>query len=491
MFTSVRQRIKLQSVSPRRGAPSRPRRRILAGAILLSLFVASFPLHAKTKSREPRTARVSTPKHSRRISRSYQLTKRDEEFLEDLSHRAFLYFVEQTNSRTGLTLDRARADGSSLPQQSNNRNVASIAATGFALTAFCIAAERGWIKRDEAHARARVALEFFAHRAAHEHGFFYHWMDAATGARRWQSEVSTIDTALLLAGILTAKQYFREDAEMTRLADSIYRRIDFQWMLNGSPDLLAMGYRPENGFIKARWNTFSEHLILQLFAIGSPTHPIPPASWRAWSRTRLTYDGETFLVPSAFVSSGNPLFVHQYPYAWIDFRRVREGWYPYTNYFENSRKATRAQRDFTAKVLAHLFPSSYGADLWGITASDSARGYVAWGAPPLDPQIDGTLVPCAPGGSLMFTPEISLAALRTMRERFGDSIYKRYGFVDAFNPTTGWTDTDVIGIDVGITLLSAENLRTGNVWRWFMRNREIARAMKMVGFERAGKSSRR
>ncbi|GAC1446875.1 MAG: glucoamylase family protein [Pyrinomonadaceae bacterium] len=429
-------------------------------------------------------AEYSARKDKSLTHQNYQLTPKDEAFLEDLSRRAFQFFWEQSNPVTGLTLDRARTDGSPFQGREVNRNVASIASTGFALTSYCIAVERGWTTRDEAHRRTLATLNFFASRATHEHGWFYHWMDAATGERRWQSEVSTIDTALLLAGILTAKQYFQDDKEIARLADSIYSRIDFAWMLNDHPTLLAMGYRPENGFIKSRWHTYSEHLIQQLLAIGSPTHPIPPAAWRAWSRTYISFDRYTFLVPSASPLSGNPLFVHQYPQAWIDFRGRRETWYPFTNYFENSIKATRAQRAFSVNVLAREFPASYGENLWGITASDSAKGYVAWGAPPRDPQIDGTLVPCAAGGSLMLTPDITLPVLHTMREKFGEKIYKRYGFVDAFNPTTGWIDTDVIGIDVGITLLSAENLRTGNVWRWFMRNEEIKRAMDSVGLKR-------
>lgn len=409
------------------------------------------------------------------------LSKRDEEFLEDLERRAFQFFWEQTNPQTGLTLDRAEADGAEFQGAPSSRNVASIAATGFALSSYCVAAERGWIARQAALERTRATLDFFAHRAANERGWFYHWMDAATGERRWRSEISSIDTALLLAGILTAKQYFKNESDIARLADLIYRRVDFQWMLAGDPLLLSMGWRPETGFLKSRWHTFSEHLILQLLAIGSPTHPIPPAAWRAWTRTRITYDRYTFIVPSANPRSGNPLFVHQYPHAWIEFRGWRESWYPFTNYFKNSIEATRAQREFTRDRLAKEFPRSYGENLWGLTASDYAKGYTAWGAPPFDPQTDGTIVPCAPAGSLMFTPEISIAALRAMRERFGERIYKRYGFVDAFNPTTGWTDSQVIGIDVGITLLSAENLRTGDVWCWFMRNREIPNAMRAVG----------
>jgi hypothetical protein len=180
-----------------------------------------------------------------------------------------------------------------------------------------------------------------------------------------------------------------------------------------------------------------------------------------------------------YLSGAAPLFIHQYPHAWVDFRGRREAQAPHVDYFENSVIATRAHRQFCLD-LAQEFPG-YSANIWGITASDSAKGYVAWGGPPRRGPIDGSVVPCAAAGSLMFAPDIALPALREMRDKFGEKIYSRYGFTDAFNPATGWVNPDVIGIDIGITLLSAENLRSGNVWRWFMRNAEIRRAMRLVG----------
>lgn len=404
-------------------------------------------------------------------SQKRALSSTDEAFLEDLSRRSFRYFIEQSDPKTGLTLDRARVDGSF--HDENHRNVASIAATGFGLTALCIAAERGWMGRDEARARVRASLEFFAERAHHEHGWFYHWMHWRTGERMWRSEISSIDTTLLLGGVLTARQYFRGDAEIVRLATKIYERVDFQWMLNGHAHLLSHGWRPEDGFIKYRWENYSEQAMLYLLAIGSPTLPIKPESWRAWKREWIIYGEYKYLSHNA------PLFIHQYSHAWVDFRGRRETQPPHVDYFENSIVATRAHRRFCLD-LAKEFPG-YSANVWGVTASDSAKGYVAWGGPPRHPAIDGTVVPCAAGGSLMFTPEISLPALREMRRRFGDKIYGRYGFADAFNPNNGWINPDVIGIDVGVTILSAENLRSGNVWRWFMLNPEGARAMRLIG----------
>ncbi|HEX8180513.1 MAG TPA: glucoamylase family protein [Pyrinomonadaceae bacterium] len=408
-----------------------------------------------------------------------RLSTADAALLEDLERRAFSFFWEHADPQTGLVLDRAHTNGQPHNEHESSYHIASSAATGFGLTALCIAAAHGWVQRSAARARVRTTLRFYAERATHEHGWFYHWMDQPTGERRWRSEISSIDTALLLAGMLTARRCFNEDREIVRLATQIYERVDFQWMLAGQPTLLAHGWRPETGFLHARWDTYSEHLILQLLAISSPKHPITPLAWRAWQRQRITYAGYTYL-------TGGPLFIHQYTHAYVNFRGRRESWYPFTDYFANSVAATRAHRQFCLD-LAREFPG-YTANVWGISASDSAQGYVAWGGPPRDPAIDGTVVPYAAAGSLMFTPDISLPALRTMRAQYGTTAYGRYGFADAFNPTTGWVDPDVIGIDLGITLLGAENLRTGNVWRWFMANPELPRALRLVGLNRRGRA---
>ncbi len=396
----------------------------------------------------------------------------DDAFLEDLSQKTFRFFWEQTDPNTGLTADRARADGTPLPANHKSYNIASTAATGFALTSLCIAADRNWVSPAEARTRARKTLDFFASRAFQKNGWFYHWMDRRTGERRWNSEISSIDTAILLGGVLSVRQCFQDDKEIVSLAKRIYERVDFKWMLNGNPYLLAHGWRTENGFIPTRWDTYSEHAILYFLAIGSPTHPISPASWHAWKRKFVTYGDYKFLAGAA------PLFIHQFSQAWLDLRGLRERRAPFLNYYDNSVKATRAQRQFFIDI-AREFPT-YSANIWGLTASDSEKGYVAWGAPPRPENLDGTVVPCAAAGSLMFTSDISLAALREMQEKFGDKIYKKYGFVDAFNPKTSWADTDVIGIDLGITLLGAENLRSGKVWFWFMQNAEIQSALRRV-----------
>lgn len=458
-----------------------PSARVATLSALLSIL-AAFTLitFGATPARFPEGAPTGG-RPSRTFQSVHKLARADEVFIEDLERRSFQYFWEQADPNTGLVPDRARMDGAPLPE--SHRDVASIAATGFGLTALCIAAEREWITKQQARDRTRATLRFFAERAFQEHGWFYHWLDAKKGERRWNSEVSSIDTALLLGGVLTARQYFRDDLEIVRLAKKIYDRVDFSWMLNGHAFLLSHGWKPETGFLKSRWDTYSEDTILYLLAIGSPTHPISPESWYAFWRDRYRYEGHSY-----FTTIGVPLFMHQYSHAWVDFRNRREVRGDRIDYFENSISATLAHRAFCINLVGE-FPA-FGPNVWGITASDSAKGYLAWGGPPRDPAIDGTVVPCAAGGSLMLTPEVSVAALRTMREKYGKRIYGVYGFVDAFNPHANWIDSDVIGIDVGITLLSAENMRTGNVWRWFMQNREIPQAMAKIGLLRYSKPVR-
>ncbi|HET7217388.1 MAG TPA: glucoamylase family protein [Vicinamibacterales bacterium] len=426
---------------------------VTAGAATLATFVIAC---APPQVRRPSAA---TPPH--------RLSADDERFLEDLSRRTFTFFWEQADPATGIIRDRTRTDGG--PANENARNVGSIAAVGFGLTGLCIAADRGWQPRAQAIARAETTLRWFAERMPNERGWFYHFVNLADGARAWQSELSSIDTALLLGGVLTVRRCFPDDPDVVRYADAIYRRVDFQWMLAGDARLLSHGWKPESEFLAGRWDRYCELMLLYVLAIASPTHPIPAESWQAWSRPMMTFQEFTY------VSWSDPLFVHQYSHAWIDFRGRRDGNGEGIDWFANSVIATRAHRAFCI-TLAGEFPG-YSALIWGISASDSRKGYVAWGGPPRHQAIDGSVVPAAAAGSLMFDPAITVPAVREMQRRFGDRIYGRYGFADAFHPTDGWTNPDVIGIDLGITLLSAENLRTGAVWNWFMQNPEVTGAL--------------
>ncbi len=390
------------------------------------------------------------------------LTVQDNTLLDDIQRRGVLYFAEQSDSVTGLTHDRA-------PNNTGPSNSpASIAATGFSLTAWCIADARGWLPPGYAIERVRTTLRFVADHAENANGWFYHFLDARTGKRAWHSEASTIDTALFLQGAIQAREYFH-DTETTALVNRIYERIDWRWALNGGRTL-SHGWKPETGFIAYRWDSYAESMGLYLLGIGAPHRPLAADTWDAWRRPRAEYAGHNFI-------QGGPLFTHQYAQAWFDFRDRRDA---YADYWQNSVDATLAQRAWFAKQRENYWSD----DVWGLTASDSVLGYQAWGTPGhANERSDGTLVPCASGGSLPFAPRECLNNLARMRTIGGADVWGRYGFADAFNPETGWVSSDVIGIDVGITLVMAENLRTGMVWDTFMRAPEVQRGMDLAGFK--------
>ena len=391
------------------------------------------------------------------------LSPSDDKFLDELERASFLFFWESADPKTGLVKDRSRADGQ------DAREIASIAATGFGLTALCIAHERRYAPPAEIQERALRTLRFLWSGLPQEHGFYYHFVNHRSGERAWKCELSSIDTAILLCGVLTTRQHFK-NAEIRRLAQQIYFRVDWKWMMSRS-NLLSHGWKPESGFLKSNWDHYCELMMLYLLAIGAPANAAPAESWDAFSRPVFEYKG------LQFISSKDPLFIHQYSHAWFDFRNRRD---KHANYFENSVIATKAHKQFCLD-LRDRYPH-FAEDMWGITASDSAKGYRAWGGPPEHGGVDGTLVPCAAAGSLPFLPSETIQVLRAMRTRYGGKIWKRYGFIDAFNPQAQWYAPDVIGIDVGISMLMAENLRTGFVWRTFMKNPEVRRAMDLVGF---------
>jgi beta-glucosidase len=434
---------------------------------LQSVFEVVDPNGAATESPVAIDAAPKVPQPTAAVS------PEDDAFLEDLSKRTFQYFWERTNPKNGLTLDRAPADGSPRDPKHRSHNIASIAATGFALSGYCIAADRGWITKEQAKERTRNTLDFFANRSFHNNGWFYHFVDYETGERRWNSEISSIDTALLLGGVLTTKQCFADDKQIGELADKIYRRVDFKWMQGGNQYLLTHGFRPETGFLKNSWDRYSEDAMLYLLAIGSPTHPISPNAWYAFERPWREYRGVRY------IGSVSPLFIHQFSHAWVDFRARRERRPPFVNYFDNSVKATIAHRKAFVDEFSKEFPT-YGPNMWGLTSSDSQKGYIAWGAPPRPDSLDGSVVPAAAAGSLMFTPDLTIPALKNMKTAADGKAYLKYGFVDAFNPHNGWINGDVIGIDLGITLLAAENLRSGKNWYWFMQNDEIRRGLRLA-----------
>jgi hypothetical protein len=383
--------------------------------------------------------------------------------LDEITRRACRYFYEQADTHTGLIQDRARMEGT------DNRRVASIAATGFGLSSLCIADRRRYVSMPAARSRVERTLEYLVHKTDHEHGFFYHFIDSRTGARVWKSEISSIDTTWLLCGVLHCRAHW-ESPRIKRLASDLIERVNWRWMLSGH-HTLCHGWTPEKGFLSYQWDSYSELMAMYLLAIGSNSYAIPVSSWDAWKRPVRTYEGLTYIHSTA------PLFVHQYPHAWFDLRGRRDR---YTDYFDNSQKATRAHRHLCI-ALAAQFPW-YGPDMWGVTSADSARGYRAWGSDGCPP--DGTLVPCAAGGSIAFLPQECSAVLRTMLERYGNKVWGRYGFVDAFQPADQWFSPDVIGINQGIMMMMAENARGTTVWDAVMSASEAGRGLEAVGLVR-------
>ena len=399
----------------------------------------------------------------------YRFTPDEDTFLEEVEQTSFAYFWEQANTKTGQVEDRGAADGGAL------RNASSVAATGFGLTALCIAAQRGWEDGRAVQDRVKLTLNFALKTVQQQHGFFYHFVNGETGQRILQSEVSPIDTCIFLCGALTCKGFF-DDKEIQQVASAIYERADWNWMLHGA-QTLAMGWMPELGFLKARWDSYSELMMMYLLGMASPTHALPAAAWNSWQRPQFEFD------QVAYVGAHAPLFAHQYSHAWFNLRGIHD---KYGDYFANSIVATRIHKMWCLE-LAPRFPD-YVENLWGVSASDSEHGYTAWGGPPTMGRVDGSIVPCATAGSLVFLPKECVTVLENIREKYEKRAWKKYGYVDAFNPLTNWASPDVLGIDAGISILMAENARTGFVWEQFGKNPEVKKGLDLAGFQANSKS---
>jgi hypothetical protein len=418
-----------------------------------------------------------------------------DELLATLQRKTFDYFLNEVNPSNGLVADRSK-DGAP----------ASIAAVGLALTAYPVGVARGFMTREQAVTRTLATLRFFwnsrqdpAPNATGHKGFYYHFLDMETGQRIWGSELSTIDTALLLAGVLTAGAYFREENEdedeIQSLSEKLYRRVDWDWARNGGTTV-SHGWRPERGFIRHRWKGYDEALILYVLGLGSPTHPLPSESYAAWlsSYEWKNIDGRELVY-------AGPLFIHQLSHIWIDFRGIRDNFMRdhRSDYFENSRQATYVQREYAIRNPLEF--AGYNENSWGITASDGPGrktrriggierkfyGYRARGAP-YGPD-DGTLSPWAAVASLPFAPEIVLPALRHFHDidlKVGDP----YGFKASFNPTlatpdlplSGWVAPDHLGLNQGPIVLMIENYRSDFLWRLMRNCPHIVRGLRRAGF---------
>ncbi len=418
-------------------------------------------------------------------------------FLDSLQTRTLNFFLETTDRATGLAPDR-------WPSKSPS----SIAAVGFALTCYPIAVERKLLTRDEAAQRTLNTLRFFYQLPQSEHpeasgykGFFYHFLKMPSGAREWKCELSTIDTTLLLSGVLFTQSYF--DAEnaaeqsIRNLADSLYFRVDWQWAMADTNGVKTAWF-PEKGFGPHIWDGYDEAMILYVLALGSPTHPVPTSTWQTWTKPYVW--AEYYGVE--FVSFG-PLFGHQYSHCWIDFRDIQDDYMRAKgiDYFENSRRATYTQQAYGRENPRGY--RDYGENMWGYTACDGPRdtsfvvdgkrrefwSYRARGVSFDWIEDDGTLAATAAGGSVAFAPEICIPALQTMRTKYDTLLWKEYGFLDSFNPSyitpkfpNGWFDHDYLGIDQGPIAIMIENLRSDFVWNVMKKNPHIVRGLKRAGF---------
>ncbi len=428
------------------------------------------------------------------------------DLIADIQERTFRFFWETTDPATGLAPDR-------WPTPS----FASIAAVGFALTAYPIGVANGWIAREAARERTLATLRFFASArqgpaasgvAGHK-GFFYHFLDMRAGTRFGRTELSTIDTTLLLGGALFAQSWFDGDhpgeVEIRALADRLYAAVEWPWITPRAP-FVAMGWHPERGFIPSDWDIYNESLLLYILALASPTHPLPPGTWDRWtSRFDASWRADGDLSHTAFA----PLFGHQYSQTWINFRGIRDGYSRRRglDYAENSRRATYAQQRHATANPGEF--AGYDAQVWGLTACDGpgdftrvidgrAREFFSYSARGPGERDDGTLAPTAALGSIAFAPEIVVPTARAMHTRYGRGIYGRYGFLDSFNPTltatdarvkhgrivpgVGWVDGDYLGIDQGPIVAMIENHRTGLVWETMKRNPHIRRGLTRAGF---------
>jgi hypothetical protein len=406
--------------------------------------------------------------------------------LDSLQHRSFLFFWNEANPANGLIRDRSQPG-----------SPCSIASEGFGLSAICVAIDHGWVTRADGAARVLTSLQTFWNgpqgpdslgKIGYK-GLFYHFLDMNTAVRMasWDPELSTIDTALLLAGVLDAKQYFSSseasDVQIRALADSINRRVDWTFVQNPSNKAIRMGWKPgigpTRGFVGfGDWTGYNEAMIMYILALGSPTFPTDTAGWTKWTSTynwgTTAYWNQNFVIFP-------PLFGHQYSHCWVDFRSI---WDVYMKgkgitYFENSRRATYAQRNYA--IINPLHRTAYGDSMWGLTAGDGPMGYAARGAPPTQND-DGTITPTAPVSSIAFAPEICIPVIRNLYNTYGPSIWGDYGFTDGFNPGRPWWDLDVIGIDQGPMVLMIENYRNASVWLRFMRNPEIQQGLARARF---------
>ncbi len=393
--------------------------------------------------------------------------------LETVQHRAFDFFWNESNPKTGLTKDRARNIGG----KPDTYTVASIASTGYALAALPVGVSHGWVSKKTAYARALTTLRFVQDKMETHHGFYYHFVDKTTGARVWNCELSSVDTALLLLGARVAGNYWPR-TEVQRLAEALTDRADWQWMQCGNgkhpeDQSLSMGWKPETGWLGSRWQGYSEASFLYWLALGSRTHPLAPSAWDAWEIKTADVEGISVL------GGPQPLFMAQMAPGFYNLRglRDRQG----RNWWVAWRNIHLADRAYCTRNPDGR--RTYAEGFWGISANDQPPP-VGYGAnAPTSGRNDGTVSPTVMLAGVLFLPSEAQTALTNLWQKHGTQLWGRYGFSNAFNVDKNWYDQDVIGIDLGMLLLAIENHQTGLVWRLLDKDLVTQRGRKSCGAE--------
>ena len=423
-----------------------------------------------------------------------EISKQQRDMLDDLQRKSFTYFIDQANPGNGLVADSTWKN-----------SPASIAAVGFSLPVYAVGAAHGWIRREEAVERTLAVLRFFSQKGSRSEpdalgyqGFYYHFLDMQTGQRVGQSEISTIDTSLLMAGMLAAAAYYQDDkpgeTEIRQRVGQLYEKVNWQWALDGGM-AASHGWRPEDGFIPYRWQGYDEAMLLYILGLGSPTFPLPVSSYRAWTesfRWETLYD-----IPFLFAA---PLFIHHFSHVWIDLRDIQDRYMKAhaSDYFQNSRKAAYIARQYAIENPGQF--TGYGEDAWGISASEGPirevgpveiegrqfYGYLARGVPEPD---DGTLSPWTVITALPFAPEIALPSIEHYLTHY-PHLYGSYGMMCSLNPTypgrtdelDGWYSNNYYGLNEGPVVLMIENYLNGFVWELMKRPSSVSLGLRQAGF---------
>lgn len=419
------------------------------------------------------------------------LSEDDEALLDSIERAAFGYFRQTVNPANGLVADTSR-----------HGSPCSIAVVGFALSVYPIAVERGWMARDQAVKLTLAALRFFrdsdqsgSPSATGYRGFYYHFLDMQSGLRVWRSELSMIDTALLMAGVLTAREYFNaataSETELRQIAEELYLSVDWRWSQNDHATIMQ-GWKPESGFLHYEWEGYTEGIVLYVLALGSPTHALSGDSYHSWT---LTYQWENLYGIDILYAA--PLFIYQFSQAWIDLRGIQD---PFmrdkgSDYFENSRRAVLIQREYARRNPGGF--AGYAEDCWGLSACDGPTGegvqggrsrlfgYAARGVP-YGPD-DGTLAGTAALASLPFAPDITLEAVRAMHQRYPE-MRSDHQYASGFNPglvgADGkyWVSRGHYGLDQGIVTMMIENYRTEFIWRLMCNCSYVVAGLRRAGF---------